>query len=109
MQKRGLISREHCESDRRGAFVVLSAAGRQAIEQAAPAHADTVRQLVFDGLSATQVKTLRSVTSSVLERLSAPEPDGSTRHDNPTQKDWPHEREARRRQHPGSPLRDLRR
>jgi len=39
---------------------------------------------VFDGLSATQVKTLRSVTSSVLERLSAPEPDGSARHDNPT-------------------------
>jgi len=28
-------------------FVVLSAAGRQAIEQAAPAHADTVRQLVL--------------------------------------------------------------
>jgi len=47
MQKRGRISREHCESDRRGAFVVLSAAGRQAIEQAAPAHADTVRQLVL--------------------------------------------------------------
>lgn len=75
MQKRGLISREHCESDRRGAFVVLSAVGRQAIEQAAPAHASTVRRLVFDGLSAAQVKTLRSVTSSILERLSAPEPD----------------------------------
>lgn len=84
MQKRGRISREHCESDRRGAFVVLNTAGRQAIEQAAPAHADTVRQLVFDGLSATQANTLRSVTSSVLKRLSAPEPDGSARHDNPT-------------------------
>jgi DNA-binding MarR family transcriptional regulator len=73
MVKRGLIAREHCESDRRGAFVVLTDAGRTAIEQAAPGHAETVRQLVFEGLSATQVKTLRAVTGTVLERLAAAE------------------------------------
>lgn len=71
MAKRGLIARENCESDRRGAFVTLTEAGRAAIEQAAPAHAESVRQLVFDGLSATQVKTLRAVTGKVLERLAA--------------------------------------
>jgi DNA-binding MarR family transcriptional regulator len=73
MQKRGLISREHCDTDRRGAFVVLTGAGRNAIEQAAPAHADSVRKLVFDGLSAAQVKTLSSVTASVIERLASSE------------------------------------
>lgn len=57
----------------RGAFVVLTDAGRTTIEQAAPGHADTVRQLVFDGLSAPQVKTLRAVTGEVLERLAATE------------------------------------
>lgn len=73
MAKRGLITREHCESDRRGAYVVLTDAGRTAIEQAAPGHVDSVRQLVFEGLSATQVKTLRGVTGTVLERLAATE------------------------------------
>ncbi len=73
MAKRDLLSREHCQSDRRGAFVVLTDAGRTAIEQAAPGHADTVRQLVFDGLSGPQVRMLRAVTGKVLERLAATE------------------------------------
>ena len=69
MQRRGLIVREECQADARGAFVVLSAAGRAAIERAAPAHVDTVRRLVFDGLSRDQVTVLTQVTSHVLERL----------------------------------------
>ena len=71
MHKRGLIEREHCDSDRRGAFVVLTGAGREAIEHAAPAHVDTVRHLVFEGLTVEQVATLNTVTSSVLDRLEA--------------------------------------
>jgi DNA-binding MarR family transcriptional regulator len=71
MQKRGLIAREHCADDRRGAFIVLTEAGRRAIESAAPAHVAAVRQFVFAGLSAAQVKTLTAVTSAVLDRLSA--------------------------------------
>src|SRR4051812_13899364 len=55
MQRRGLVAREECTSDKRGAFVVLTDAGRDAIEKAAPGHVDTVRRLVFDGLSAEQV------------------------------------------------------
>lgn len=69
MQKRGLVEREGCPSDRRGAFVVLTAAGREAIETAAPAHVATVRQLVFDGLSREQVRTLAAISDQVLERL----------------------------------------
>ena len=71
MQRRGLIAREECPSDARGAFVVLTAAGRAAIEQAAPAHVETVRQLVFDGLSHDQLTALTGITTRVLDRLAA--------------------------------------
>ncbi|MEY2402736.1 MAG: hypothetical protein QOD38_287, partial [Acidimicrobiaceae bacterium] len=40
MVDRGLVARESCESDNRGAFVVLTAAGRRAIETAAPVHVE---------------------------------------------------------------------
>ena len=71
MQRRGLIAREDCASDARGTFAVLTEAGRAAIEQAAPAHVETVRQLVFDGLTQDQLTTLTEVTSRVLDRLAA--------------------------------------
>jgi len=71
MQRRGLIAREGCASDARGAFAVLTEAGRAAIERAAPAHVETVRQLVFDGLTQDQLTTLTEVTSRVLDRLAA--------------------------------------
>jgi DNA-binding MarR family transcriptional regulator len=73
MQRRGLVAREECTSDKRGAFVVLTDDGRDAIEKAAPGHVDTVRRLVFDGLSKTQVATLESVVSRVLSRLDVGE------------------------------------
>lgn len=73
MQKRGLIDREDCPSDRRGAFVVLTDEGHSAIETAAPAHVEAVRELMFDGLSDAQVRTLASVTEKVLKRLDSRE------------------------------------
>ena len=69
MQKRGLVRREDCASDRRGAVVVLTAVGREAIERAAPGHAETVRALVFDGTTAAQVAAMTSVAEQVLRRL----------------------------------------
>jgi DNA-binding MarR family transcriptional regulator len=70
MQRRGLVAREECQSDARGAFAVLTEAGRAAIERAAPAHVEIVRQLVFDGLSRDQVAALTAISSDVLERLA---------------------------------------
>ena len=72
MQRRALVTREDCAADRRGAFVVLTDQGRTAIEEAAPAHVETVRRLVFEGLSAEQVRSLQSLTESVLHRLETP-------------------------------------
>jgi DNA-binding MarR family transcriptional regulator len=69
MERRGLIERQDCPDDARGAFVVLTADGRRAVEDAAPAHVETVRRLVFDGLDAVQVQTLADIAEIVLGRL----------------------------------------
>jgi DNA-binding MarR family transcriptional regulator len=70
MQRRGLITREGCATDARGAFAVLTTAGRAAIERAAPAHVEQVRQLVFDELSHEQVSALTEITTRVMDRLA---------------------------------------
>ena len=74
MQKRGLVCREDCPSDARGAFVVLTDQGRDAIENAAPGHVDTVRELVFDQLTAEQVEAWASITEQVLRSLQETAP-----------------------------------
>jgi DNA-binding MarR family transcriptional regulator len=73
MQRRGLVAREECTTDKRGAFVVLTDAGRDAIEKAAPGHVATVRRLVFDGLSDEQVAMLESFVTRVLSRMEPAE------------------------------------
>lgn len=69
MRQRGLITRQECPDDARGAFVVLTDAGRRAIEHAAPGHVAAVRELMFDHLTDEQVDTLRTVADTVLTRL----------------------------------------
>ena len=71
MQRRGLITREGCATDARGAFAVLTTVGRATIERAAPAHVEQVRQLVFEELSHAQVSALTEITTRVLDRLAA--------------------------------------
>jgi DNA-binding MarR family transcriptional regulator len=71
MARRALITREGCATDARGAFAVLTTVGRGAIERAAPAHVEQVRQLVFDELSHEQVSALTEITTRVLDRLAA--------------------------------------
>jgi len=69
MEKRGLVVRENCPSDARGAFVVLTPEGRTTIEAAAPGHVETVRRLMFDGLTAAQVEALGTIADVVLDRI----------------------------------------
>lgn len=70
MQKRGLVAREDCADDGRGNFVVLTGDGRAAIERAAPAHVETVRDLVFDALTDDDVDALARISAAVRARLS---------------------------------------
>src|SRR4051794_20725963 len=68
MQRRGLVRREECPDDGRGAFVVVTDEGRAAIEQAAPAHVRTVRRLVFDDLMPRETSLMAGVVDKVLTR-----------------------------------------
>jgi DNA-binding MarR family transcriptional regulator len=69
MERRGLVKREECVDDGRGAFVVLAAEGRAAIEQAAPGHVRAVRRLIFDPLTEDETDALAGVLDKVLARL----------------------------------------
>jgi len=71
MAERGLVAKEAAPEDGRGAYVTVTRAGRRAIEEAAPAHVELVRRLLFDGLTAAQVRTLETIASSVVRRLDA--------------------------------------
>ena len=72
MQRRGLVDREECVDDARGAFVVLAEAGREAIEAAAPDHVALVRSLVFDALTLEETEQLGAILAKLSEQLAAP-------------------------------------
>ena len=69
MRGRDLVNRHGSGDDRRGATVALTEAGRAALETAAPGHAELVRSVVFDGLSAAQLRAFGSVVELVTSRL----------------------------------------
>jgi DNA-binding MarR family transcriptional regulator len=69
MGRRGLVAREECHDDGRGAFVVITEDGRAAIERAAPGHVATVRRLVFGALSPQETAVMATVIDKVLTRL----------------------------------------
>jgi DNA-binding MarR family transcriptional regulator len=71
MGDRGLVAKEKCDSDRRGAFVVLTEQGRTAIEQAAPGHAEAVRRLYIDVLTPEELAAVGAAAEAVLDGLDA--------------------------------------
>jgi DNA-binding MarR family transcriptional regulator len=75
MERRGLIERRDCPSDRRAATFALTQAGRDAIEQAAPGHVEAVRRMVFDRLTAEDVAHLAAITARVNEHLDRSDED----------------------------------
>lgn len=70
MEKRGLIERQECPQDRRGAFVAITAGGMAALEGAAPGHVSEVRASVFDVLSADELGQLDHLTGKLLDKLT---------------------------------------
>jgi DNA-binding MarR family transcriptional regulator len=72
MERRGLVRREECADDARGADIVLTEAGLASIESAAPAHVASVRRHFLDLLTDEQLAALRSISDTVLEHLAPP-------------------------------------
>ncbi|MFD7710205.1 MarR family winged helix-turn-helix transcriptional regulator [Streptomyces sp. NPDC059785] len=68
MGKRGLTAREECADDRRGAFVQVTPAGREAISAAAPHHVEDVRRFFLDHLTPGQIALLGEIAEVVIEK-----------------------------------------
>ena len=71
MADRGLVERQKCSEDRRGAHVAVTAEGRKAIEAAAPGHVAAVRRRFVDRLTPEQIQVLTDISSEVLAGLEA--------------------------------------
>ncbi len=69
MSGRGLVRKERCGDDRRGAFVVATEAGRRAIEAAAPHHVAMVRRLFIDPLTPGELDAITSAAEKILAVL----------------------------------------
>ena len=66
MAGRGLVKKEKCGADRRGAFVVVTKRGRKEIEAAAPGHVAAVRRLFVDQLTPDQLAAIGDAAEAVL-------------------------------------------
>lgn len=69
MMNRGLLGKETCNSDGRGAFVVLTEHGLETIQDAAPSHVTSVRRMMFDVLSDEQAADLHEILATLAEQF----------------------------------------
>ena len=69
LEKRGLVQRTPCPDSRRVTMVSLTDEGWRHLVKAAPGHVETVRALVFDGLSASDVAALERIAGHIVERI----------------------------------------
>ncbi|MFE3597941.1 MarR family winged helix-turn-helix transcriptional regulator [Streptomyces sp. NPDC059096] len=69
MMKRGLVVREECPEDGRGAFVVITDEGRAMVEAAAPRHVEAVRELFLDNITPAELRLLARISERVVEKL----------------------------------------
>jgi DNA-binding MarR family transcriptional regulator len=71
MEKAGLVTREHCTEDRRGAWAVLTDHGWDVLVTAAPDHVESVRAHLVDVLSPTEFTALGRACTKVVDALQS--------------------------------------
>jgi len=71
MTGRGFITRQDCPGDGRGALIVLTRQGREAIESAAPGHVAAVRHLIFDQMDGAQSEAFGQAFEAILAALES--------------------------------------
>lgn len=69
MEQAGLVRRESCAEDRRGAFAALTDIGWGALVKAAPDHVASVRRHLVDVLTPQEFQALGHACRKVSERL----------------------------------------
>ncbi|MFF5085377.1 MarR family winged helix-turn-helix transcriptional regulator [Actinoplanes sp. NPDC000266] len=69
MERRGLIQREDCATDNRGAFVRPTTAGREAFDAATVPHLKAIRELFVDALTPDQITAAAEIAAALRARL----------------------------------------
>ncbi len=75
LEKQGVVTREACPTDARGAFAVLTPHGRARIEEAAPTHVASVRSRVLDHISPDQVQEVGKAMRAIVDAECKDAPD----------------------------------
>jgi DNA-binding MarR family transcriptional regulator len=70
MERRGLIDRQECSTDSRGAEIVLTAAGQAAFRRATAPHLRAIRELFIEALTPDQLATIQDVTTALQGQLT---------------------------------------
>ncbi len=70
LEERGLVRRRRDANDARCTLAVLTNVGLRSLEKAAPGHVGSVRRLIFDPLTPTQVRQLRNIHGRIKAAIS---------------------------------------
>ena len=63
----GFVERAKCPTDRRGAYAVLTEAGRRRLEEVAPSHVEQVRRNFIDRLDRHQLEALSDALGAIAD------------------------------------------
>ena len=74
MEHRGLVAREPCADDARGALISLTEQGRDTLVAAAPLHVASVRRHLIGLLTAEEVAALDTIAEKVITHLAGESP-----------------------------------
>ena len=74
MEQRGLVTRQPCADDARGALISLTEHGRAVLHKAAPPHVASVRRHMIDLLTVDEVAALDAIASKVITHLTGQVP-----------------------------------
>ena len=70
MERRGLIAREECATDNRGAEIVLVPAGADAFRASNAPHLHAIRELFVDALSPEQLAAAEDIANTLRRHLA---------------------------------------
>jgi DNA-binding MarR family transcriptional regulator len=73
MEQRGLIRRDDCATDSRGAEVVLTTAGADAFRRASAPHLHAIQELFIGALTPDQLASVRELTDALAGSLDGAE------------------------------------
>ena len=74
MEQRGLVARQPCADDARGALVSLTEQGRATLRTAAPPHVASVRRHIIDLLTPGEIAALDTIAGKVITHLAGSMP-----------------------------------